>query len=400
MKYELIEIREGLARIYIPNPDMYRRPDGVFEPAWAPVFYNPRMAFNRDIAILFLRVISKYLKLEKVYEPLAGTGVRGIRIALEVGEVGEVIINDIDKEAHELMKLNVKLNDLESKITIENRDANELMYHHYSQGIRASYVDIDPFGSPAPFVRSSLLLTRRRGYAAYTATDIAPLCGKYPKKALRRYHVLVIKTDFEREVALRSLISYIIRCGAEQDVAPRPVLAYYADHYLRAYFRIEKSASSANRLLTELGYINYCPKCLYREVHQEYPLTAVSTQCPRCGTKLIPLGPLWLGNLASRDLVKEMIDELSKTTWLCEYKRSQDLLNKVLRELDVEVPYYYRIDAVCSRIKIHIPKMQDLISCIGSRGYRAVRTHFDERGIRTNAPIDVVEDCVRFLRGG
>ena len=85
---DYIVINEGKARLKVPNPRKYVRPDGVYEPSWAPVFYNPRQVFNRDISTLALKVLVKtFPHPVKVLDALAGTGVRAIRYALEVPEV-------------------------------------------------------------------------------------------------------------------------------------------------------------------------------------------------------------------------------------------------------------------------------------------------------------------------
>ena len=47
-------VKEGLAEVEVPDPQAYAR-EGYFDPSWAPVFYNPRMVFNRDIAVLALQ---------------------------------------------------------------------------------------------------------------------------------------------------------------------------------------------------------------------------------------------------------------------------------------------------------------------------------------------------------
>ena len=48
----------------------------------APVFYNPRMKLNRDVAVLALQVYQRRLGRRLVVcEPMCGTGVRGIRLA-------------------------------------------------------------------------------------------------------------------------------------------------------------------------------------------------------------------------------------------------------------------------------------------------------------------------------
>ena len=399
-KSKLIEVKEGLAKLLVPNPKFYLRPNGIYEPAWAPVFYNPQMAFNRDVAILFLKSVKPHLERFNVYEPLAGTGVRGIRIALEVGGVEELVMNDININAYELMKINVELNNLSHITRLENKDANTLMFEDFIKELRASYIDIDPFGSPANYVQSSLSLVRRAGYVAYTATDLAPLTGKYSLKALRRYQVHIIRTDFEKELAVRSLISYIVRRGAELDLAPQPVLAYYADHYVRTYFMVEKGASKSINILKGLGYIVYCPSCLYRSTINQYPIPEnYEKTCPYCGAKTILLGPLWIGKLACKEIVKSMINELERTKWLVAFTRVAKLLTTLLDELDIETPYY-RLDSLCSKLKTHMPKVNELIKCLESRGYKAKRTHFDERGIRTNAPFNILKQCIKSLKSG
>jgi len=53
LQYEGL-IKEGLATLVIPRLDYYRRVDGVVEPAWMPVFYNPQAVLSRDFTSMFL----------------------------------------------------------------------------------------------------------------------------------------------------------------------------------------------------------------------------------------------------------------------------------------------------------------------------------------------------------
>ncbi|MCC6057731.1 MAG: tRNA (guanine(10)-N(2))-dimethyltransferase, partial [Desulfurococcaceae archaeon] len=150
-----VEVIEGLARICIPDPKLYTRPNGVFEPAIAPVFYNPDMVENRDIAVTVVDYIAKKKSKTKelvVVEPFAATGVRGIRIAQEVSkpEHFKVVMGDISDEAIKIINLNINLNNLFDKVMVEKSDANELLYRLRRIGIKIDYVDVDPFGSPAP----------------------------------------------------------------------------------------------------------------------------------------------------------------------------------------------------------------------------------------------------------
>ncbi|MDK2384092.1 MAG: tRNA (guanine(10)-N(2))-dimethyltransferase, partial [Candidatus Korarchaeota archaeon] len=178
-------VREGKVSILAPDPGLYRRSDGVYEPAWAPVFYNPRMVFNRDMAILVARAL--FREGEWVFaEPLAGTGVRSVRLLVEAG-ARYGVLNDLDPRACRLAARNLLANGLGGRAHVYCMEASLLLRMLAWSGMRFDYVDIDPFGSPMPFVEAALLSLRRGGILAVTATDTAPLSGTHPQACLRRY---------------------------------------------------------------------------------------------------------------------------------------------------------------------------------------------------------------------
>jgi tRNA (guanine26-N2/guanine27-N2)-dimethyltransferase len=86
-KYEEI-VQEGLARIVIPRVELYKREDGSIEPAWMPVFYNPHTVVSRDLTTLFLKTTMRSKQDFFFVDLLSGTGIRGIRVGLEVGGEG------------------------------------------------------------------------------------------------------------------------------------------------------------------------------------------------------------------------------------------------------------------------------------------------------------------------
>ena len=47
------------------------------------------------------------------------------------------------------------------------------------------FVDLDPFGTPAPFIDAAIRSSGK--YLGVTATDTAPLCGAHLKAGIRRY---------------------------------------------------------------------------------------------------------------------------------------------------------------------------------------------------------------------
>lgn len=392
IRYPLRRIREGKAELLVPDPKVYTRTDGVYEPAWAPVFYNPRMVFNRDFTILFLHYLSRNGKrIELALDPLSGTGVRGIRFLLEPGNVEKAVLNDIDPEACELIEENIKLNELSGRAENYCMDANTLQYHLPEVGLRADFVDIDPFGSPIPFIDSAIWVTRNRGFIAVTATDTAALAGSYVRACLRKYHAKPLKVDCDKEIGLRILIASIILHGASKDVALEPVIAYYADYYYRVIFHVMRGARRADKLIESIGYMEYNPNDLSRRLVKGYPLPEGGIDNDRLYS-----GPLWTDNLGSLDVILELKYLVNAMPWLQTRDRIRKLIDTLDCEYRIDIPYY-RLDRLCSILHRSMPKISELVKCLQDRGYIACRSHFDPRGFRTNAPLEEIRKCISSL---
>ena len=394
-----VETREGGVRVLAPREELYRRPDGVYEPAWAPVFYNPRMAFNRDIAVLFARVYARARGLERlvVAEPLAGTGVRAVRYAVEAG--AWVVAGDIDPLAVEVAGRNAELNGVSGRVLLLNMDANEMLASLRRRGIRPDIVDLDPFGSPAPFLDEAIRSLGPRGVIAATATDTAPLAGSHPRALRRRYDVRPARTAWEKEQAVRILAGYIIRRAAGNEYGARILLAYYADYYVRVYAELVKGAGRADESLEALGYGVYCPSCGYTALTRGEPRL-----CPYCGARPLAVGPLYTGPLCDPGLVEEMAREAERLAdSLAAGDRAARFLRAFLEECTITRPYY-RVDKLSSLLRTNMPSPRLLAEHLRGMGYRASVTLFDPRGVRTDAPHPVVVEAVRSLspssRGG
>ena len=135
---DVVEVTEGKTRFFAPRQD----PHLQFPPGSGPVFYNARMELNRDATILLLSV----LRPESYLDAMGASGVRGLRVACEVGI--PVTINDWSQRAVDLIQQNVEALGLAAEVT--RSDANALMSER-----KFDAVDLDPFGTPAPFVDSS-----------------------------------------------------------------------------------------------------------------------------------------------------------------------------------------------------------------------------------------------------
>jgi tRNA (guanine26-N2/guanine27-N2)-dimethyltransferase len=387
------EVVEGSVRILVPRMKDYLRPDGVYEPSWAPVFYNPRMAFNRDVAVVFARVYRRVRGLDRlvVVEPLAGSGVRAVRYAVEAGAY--VVSSDIDLDAVRLAGLNAERNRVADRVRVEHADANELMGRLRREGVKVHVVDIDPFGSPVPYIDTAIQLLGVRGVLAVTATDTAPLSGTHPRALRRKYDVLPARPAWEKEQAVRILAGYIIRRAAAYEMGARILLAYYADYYVRVYAEVWRGARRADESLSSLSYGLYCPSCGYTGYTSE-PIQ----RCPYCSGRLLVSGPLYSGPLCDPEIVRAMLEEAEKIKDRLQHgDRVVKLLTQLSEECSITKPYY-RLDRLCSILHMNMPKVALIVDKLKAAGFKASRTHFDPRAFKTDAPHATVINMLVELR--
>ncbi|MEM0017999.1 MAG: tRNA (guanine(10)-N(2))-dimethyltransferase, partial [Candidatus Korarchaeum sp.] len=71
----------------------------------APVFYNPRMKLNRDLAV----TVFSSLNLRSAADLMAASGVRALRLELE-GGAKEVVACDSNCLSVQVMRINARLN--------------------------------------------------------------------------------------------------------------------------------------------------------------------------------------------------------------------------------------------------------------------------------------------------
>jgi len=377
--YPIEIIEEGKVKLAVPRMSDYLRPDGVYEPAHAPVFYNPKAKFNRDVAVAMGAALKERLGRLEVLEPLAGSGVRSLRYAVEAG-ADKVLAVDADPKAVELIKYNIRLNKLEDKVKVLLAEANAVLHSRELRGGYYDLVDVDPFGSPMPFADGAIRAARRRGLVAFTATDTAPLTGARPQSALRKYGASVRRTPFSKEVAIRVLIAALVRVAAVREVALKPEAAFFKDYYVRAHLTVERGARRVEEALSQLGYLFYRPDYSV-EVVRGYPL-------PERVPEGTALGPLWLGPLTG-PLAKRAAELVGG-----EVKR---FLEHLIEEDSVGVPYSYKVERVASILKVNMPSPKLVVEELRAAGYKALLAHYDHTSVKTDAPAEEVFKVVKKL---
>ena len=387
-------ITEGSIKLTITRLNLYAKSPTEYIPAKAPVFYNPLMEMNRDIAVLALRVYQKRTgKKLRICDPFAGCGVRGLRFAREVKQIGSVTLNDIKLEAVKMTQFNIELNELSSLVTVKNHDANIFLSKNSSPEKRYDVIDIDPYGSPTPFLDSAVRSLKNGGLIALTATDMAVLCGVKELVCIRKYFGKSLRTEYSHELAIRLLINALVFSAGRHNLGVNILFSHHTGHYVRVYAQILCGKLKANVSIKKLGYIYHCFNCLNRKWSFDIP-TLIEGKCDVCNRKMRVAGPLWLGKLVDREFCAEMITELKKD----EHVRTRKSLSKLLHIIGREagtLPTYYVIDKVCKKIKSNVPAKQKVIENILDEGYNAVSTHFNPIGIKTNANIGIVEKGIK-----
>ncbi|MFQ5815658.1 MAG: tRNA (guanine(10)-N(2))-dimethyltransferase [Candidatus Hydrothermarchaeaceae archaeon] len=367
----LKEITEGHTRLLVPEELL----EGRIERR--PVFYNPLSKLSRDVSCAAARALAKKEKLHYL-DLLAGTGARGIRIANEAG--CSVHLNDANPETREVMMANAELNGVE--VAMSNVEGNLLMRENPGA---FDFIDIDPYGSPAPYLGNATATVKRKGLIAFAATDTAALHGLYPKTCLRRYSALPLRCEFGREVGLRILLGYAARNVASRSRGMRCILSHSTRHYFRAYLHMSPGRRAADSALEDMGYLYYCRNCLDRRSERQ---TIPRERRCECGGEYEVAGPLWLGGLLDEEFRNTALE---KSRYLADAE-VEKLLSTLASELDE--PFYYDVHALCRKMKISAPKMEEVMEELRDSGFDVSRTHFSPTAIKTNAS---VEDVKRAL---
>jgi len=388
-------VKEGKVKAVVPKLDAFVKQPSDYAPSKAPVFYNPVMELNRDIAVLAFQTHQRIVKREiSICEPLTSSGIRGIRFAAEIHRVKKVVISDISERAVKLAKYNVRLNGLQDRITVQHKDASCLLSCHSAPRKRFDVVDVDPFGSPVPYLDSAIRALRNNGLLTVTATDLAPLCGVHSKACVRKYGGKPLRTEYCHELAVRLLAGCIATVAAKHDIGIRVVFSHSTDHYIRVYARISYGAKKADVAVKNLAYILHCFNCLHRETAKK-PFAKRIEKCPECGSKMDYSGPLWLERIFDKRFCELMAQENTRIA----FKNSGKITKLLaLAKDEAEAPAtYYVIDKISAKLALPMPSVSNMLQNLRHKGFQAFPTHFNSRGIRTAAPALTVQKLLQKL---
>ncbi|MDO8056641.1 MAG: tRNA (guanine(10)-N(2))-dimethyltransferase [Candidatus Hermodarchaeota archaeon] len=361
-----------------------------------PVFFNPKSELNRDITIITIQAFidQNNLTSVRVCTPLAGTGVRAVRIAKEVSRIQKVVAGDANPNAVDLIIKNRDLNGVSDLVEVYHSGASQLLSRYFTYQKKFTVIDIDPFGSPREFFTATINALKAPGLLCLTATDMPVLVGIRRRTCVKRYAAVSYKTEYAHELALRILIGSVVREAAAQNISLHPLLGFSVDHYVRVFCEVKEGDAAVWSSMSNLGFIYHCNECLNRSLVQG--LAPSVSSCPECMSANGELiGPLWIGKLGKKSFIEKVIHQLQTAT-LGTKNRTSSLLQLIYEE--VEGPPTYRdLHRLADRISIPIPPFKRVISELRAKGEFCTRTHFSDHSIRTSTKSELLTTLLTKL---
>ncbi|MFT4313287.1 MAG: hypothetical protein ACMXYA_02680 [Candidatus Woesearchaeota archaeon] len=354
-------IREENVLLDIPSPKKITRT--------VSVFYNPLMKENRDLTVEIYKVYVAQKKQPQttILLPLEGTGVRGIRIQKALPDVC-VKYNDISPTAVSYIQKHLKLNKVQDNFEVTQLPADMFLLKQKMSDI----IDIDPYGTPNPFLDAAAKRIKHGGLLSVTATDTAALCGSSKNAARRKYGLYSHKhIPWKHELGVRTLIAHVQRIGAQFERALIPVLSYVKDHYYRVFFLAHSQKKKIDRELDlhQYCYFTHCGKW-------DFSQTGF--------TDKVVVGPLYTGKLYDADFFvnSDFFTETASFPW-------KKWLDQYVDEMQMQIVGTYVIPLIAQHEQIsQIPSYAKIIDAIHKRGYEASRSVFEKEAIRSTIPYE------------
>eukprot|EP00929_Paragymnodinium_shiwhaense_P113590 TRINITY_DN81876_c0_g1_i1.p1 TRINITY_DN81876_c0_g1~~TRINITY_DN81876_c0_g1_i1.p1 ORF type:complete len:558 (+),score=132.86 TRINITY_DN81876_c0_g1_i1:81-1754(+) len=444
-------IREGLAEV-LPNKS--DTPKKGAKPEKENVFYNPAQVFNRDLSIVVLSVFAKIRHVEvlekhkkreqravetgkeprkpprsgmKVLEALAATGIRSIRYAKELGHgehgIHSIVANDLDPAAVELMKKNLVHNKVkEGMIEASCGDANVHMYTRRARGPNGTgdeaydVIDLDPYGTCAPFLDAAVQAVADGGLLCITSTDMPVLGGNHPETAFAKYGGTAMKASYLHEMSLRIVLHAVTSAAAKYGRDIVPVMSCSLDFYVRVFVRVYDSPARAKHHASKTSIVHQCMQC---ESFFVQPLGEVETpsdgsttkfkparvvvpgaSCPECEGRFKLAGPFYSGSMYDSDFLAKVIEACDESNWsalpgVTSWKKVKGLATAMSEE-HADLCLHYKLPSLFKVLKASPMPLRQFRGTLQSLGYKVSHFHREPEAVKTDAPNAIIFDLMRL----
>lgn len=396
-------------------------------------------------------------------DALSATGLRALRYAKEIPFATQVVANDLSSDAIKSMEINIQHNDVGEVVKPNTGDACAYMY-----GIlgpqkpnkdgqyfgKFDVVDLDPYGTAAPFLDAAIQAVTDGGMLCVTCTDAGVFAATgYPEKAFALYGGIPIKGLHSHEGGLRLILNALAMAGAKHGIAIEPLLSLSIDFYARVFVRVYRSPSEVKFTAAKSMVVYNCDSgcgawtiqhlahTRQRQgkdgtpyyLHRLSQAPTATPNCEHCGFRTHLAGPMWAGPLHNPHFVQKVLDLLAgadQETYPT-FGRIEGMLTTALEEdLDlgdsskdptpetepapesngndrsliiprvdpaqIEPHPFFFITSAISKV-LHTQTMPEnmLRGALRHLGYKSTRSHTKPASIRTNAPWSVIWEIMR-----
>ena len=395
-----------------------------------------------------------------ILDALSATGLRALRYAKEVPFATHIVANDVSKEAIKSVELNIDHNDVRSIVHSNVDDARAYMYSKAGNERSSSdsyihrfdVVDLDPYGTAAPFLDAAIQCLVDGGLLCVTCTDAGVFASNgYPEKGYALYGGIPCKGPWSHEAGLRLIVNAIATTASRYGIAVEPLLSLSIDFYARVFVRLHKSPQDVKMLAgTTMMVYNCDAGCgawstqpvarnqvkqdkkggtFYKHSFSQAP--SVHPHCDHCGTRMHLGGPMWAGPLHNPYFIQRMLDRVasldSKTYGTTD--RLRGMLTLALEEdltlassntqpntsasrseaqsTDPSIiprippttidssPFFFIPGFLAKVVHCTTPAEDQLRGAIRSLGYLVTRSHCKAGSFKTNAPWSALWEIMR-----
>lgn len=122
-------------------------------------------------------------------------------------------------------------------------------------------IDLDPYGTAAPFLDAALGAVAEGGLLCITCTDMAVLAGNHMDVCRGKYGSVPVKGRHYGEQALRVVLASIERAANVHKRSITPIMSVCVDFYVRVFVTVHSSAQDVNEVAARLANVHQCSGC-------------------------------------------------------------------------------------------------------------------------------------------
>jgi tRNA (guanine26-N2/guanine27-N2)-dimethyltransferase len=340
-------------------------------------FYNPKSKIVRDLGVLAALVYKKQYERLRILEAMAGSGIRSLRYYLE-SNADFVWVNEGNYQINSLLTQNLQETIPDECYQLTHWDAHRVFFDCFNRRDYYDLVDVDCFGTAAPYLNTMLWATKLGGLMYLTSTDGRTLVGRTPNKSLQAYAAYPRSHPALQEQALRLIIGSVVQQAGTKGLGVEPIFAFFTGETYRIMFRLIRYANLTSE---NYGFLGYCHHCGNYQTLDWRKLG--KTVCPHDNLALTVSGAMWLGELHNRKYLQAMKAIAEQLQW----SKVVKLLLVMIAEATLP-PYFFTLRSLGQRGKLDLPPRDLLIQALQERGYQASTTHINPEAIKTNADIN------------